>query len=463
MGIVSYAQNFEDVMLWRALGHIPNGFYIDVGAQHPVLDSVSKAFYEHGWRGVHVEATRMYAELLRADRQDELVLQVALSEQAGSIAFYEFPETGLSTGDQSIALKHQERGFEVQKITVPCITLADVFEQVGQRDIHWLKIDVEGMEPQVLAGWGSSAARPWVLVVESTYPLSQTETHLAWQDFVLSRGYQQVYFDGLNRYYVQTDKPEIAKHFLVPPNVFDGYSLAPTSPSMREPIKQTQEQISKLHTLVVLAENKKLEDAQLTDKLVQQLTAQHEAQQRLDIENLQHVKKLNVIISSLENQAIDSAICASDEKARLLQANMACERAHAEAIEAVKETATAQHDALINNYDSQISMLRKNLAVLENQLLAQNQELKERIQFHVNEVNYKDQITASLVQDQESLVEKLRSQIKLLQLESRQKAEEFDSMQRALNKIYTSFAWRFFAPILRLKKHVTSDRAVPNT
>ena len=51
----SYAQNFEDVILYRALGSIRNGFYIDVGAQHPEIDSVSKAFYDLGWRGVHVE------------------------------------------------------------------------------------------------------------------------------------------------------------------------------------------------------------------------------------------------------------------------------------------------------------------------------------------------------------------------------------------------------------------------
>ena len=46
MSIVSYAQNFEDVMLWRALGQVENGVYIDIGAQHPLIDSVSKAFYE---------------------------------------------------------------------------------------------------------------------------------------------------------------------------------------------------------------------------------------------------------------------------------------------------------------------------------------------------------------------------------------------------------------------------------
>ena len=35
-------------MLWQ---FIPNGCYIDVGAQDPVADSVSPAFYERGWRG----------------------------------------------------------------------------------------------------------------------------------------------------------------------------------------------------------------------------------------------------------------------------------------------------------------------------------------------------------------------------------------------------------------------------
>jgi len=51
---IYYAQNFEDVMLWRALKHIKNGFYIDIGAWDPVIDSVSNLFYENGWRGINV-------------------------------------------------------------------------------------------------------------------------------------------------------------------------------------------------------------------------------------------------------------------------------------------------------------------------------------------------------------------------------------------------------------------------
>ena len=53
MRFISYAQNYEDVMLWRALQHIENGFYIDVGAAWPDVDSVTKAFYDKGWRGIN--------------------------------------------------------------------------------------------------------------------------------------------------------------------------------------------------------------------------------------------------------------------------------------------------------------------------------------------------------------------------------------------------------------------------
>jgi FkbM family methyltransferase len=229
MGIVSYAQNFEDVLLWRALGHIPNGFYIDIGAQHPITDSVSRAFYEHGWRGVSVEATITYADMLRKDRPDEVVLQVAVSDLPGTMTFYEIPKTGLSTGDESIADKHQDSGFEVLETIVTCITLAKVFEQAGQRDIHWLKIDVEGMEAKVLASWGESAVRPWVLVIESTYPNTQVEMHQDWQHMVLERGYQEAYFDGLSRYYVLATHADIAARFKLPPNIFDGFSIAHTS------------------------------------------------------------------------------------------------------------------------------------------------------------------------------------------------------------------------------------------
>ena len=223
MSFNSYAQNFEDVMLWRALGHVTDGFYIDVGAQHPVDDSVSKAFYDHGWRGIHVEATTAYAAALRADRPDEMVFQSALSDKGGTMTFYEIPDTGLSTGDAGIADHHRAKNFRVVETTVTCITLADVFAQLKGREVHWLKIDVEGMEQKVLSGWSSAKDRPWIVVVESTYPNSQVETHMQWEHLLLERGYAFAYYDGLSRFYVAKEHRELLEKLRLPPNVFDEF------------------------------------------------------------------------------------------------------------------------------------------------------------------------------------------------------------------------------------------------
>lgn len=225
MTFISYAQNFEDVMLWRALRHIQNGCYIDIGANDPIVDSVSLAFYEHGWRGVHLEPTAQYANLLRQQRPDELVIQAAVSDSQKLLTFFEFPDTGLSTLDAAIAAEHQQKGFRVLQTVTPTLTLDDIFAQIPAPDIHWLKIDVEGAETSVLQGWQTSEVRPWIVVIESTLPMSQTPSYQQWESLLLAKGYQFVYFDGLNRYYVSDQHPELMAQSWLPPNVFDGFTI----------------------------------------------------------------------------------------------------------------------------------------------------------------------------------------------------------------------------------------------
>lgn len=229
MSIISYAQNFEDVMLWRALAHIEQGRYIDIGAQDPVIDSVSLAFHEHGWRGIHVEPTPHYAELLRQQRPGDIVIQAAVCNGPAALNFFEIENKGISTGDAAIAEQHRERGFNVHEIIVPCIPLTSIFDICAGSEIHWLKIDVEGLEKQVLSSWGDAVARPWIVVVESTLPLTQIETHEHWEPILVSYDYTPVYFDGLNRYYVSNAHPELKTAFTTPPNLFDGFTLNGTA------------------------------------------------------------------------------------------------------------------------------------------------------------------------------------------------------------------------------------------
>ena len=224
MEFISYAQNLEDVMLWRALGHLKGGHYIDVGAQHPEIDSVSHAFYERGWRGVHVEPVPEYVSLLRSDRPDEVVLQVAVANSRGTCEIHVFAGTGLSTSSQSIASRHATEGyFQSETLIVDVLTLDDVYERSAFGQIHWLKIDVEGSENEVLEGWRSDDLRPWIILVEATEPNTRVDASVIWTQKLLDKRYVEVYFDGLNKWFISQEHQELASAFTSPPNVFDSY------------------------------------------------------------------------------------------------------------------------------------------------------------------------------------------------------------------------------------------------
>ena len=77
---VTYAQNFEDVILWRALKHIDRGFYVDCGAYDPTRHSVTKAFYDRGWRGINIEPILSLLQEFVVQRPLDANLAIAISD-----------------------------------------------------------------------------------------------------------------------------------------------------------------------------------------------------------------------------------------------------------------------------------------------------------------------------------------------------------------------------------------------
>jgi FkbM family methyltransferase len=227
MSFTTYAQNFEDVMLWRALKHIEDGFYIDVGAWSPDLDSVTRAFYERGWRGINVEPNPEFHAQLLARRPRDINLRLAVSDTSGTQIMNFLSNPGLSTLDETVAQEHASAGWTINKQVVEVTTLAILWEQhvPEGHDVHFLKVDVEGFEEAVLRGNDWSRYRPWIVVVEATLPMSPQESHDAWEPILLNAGYHFTYADGLNRYYVANEHAELLPAFKYPPNVFDDFKL----------------------------------------------------------------------------------------------------------------------------------------------------------------------------------------------------------------------------------------------
>jgi FkbM family methyltransferase len=220
---ISYAQRYEDMHLLRVFGERTKGFYIDIGAGHPVYDNVSFAFYLRGWRGITVEPNPWLAQLSAAVRPRDTRVQSLAGESPGEATYYLVEDFhGLSTTVEGHALKaRSEFGKASQAMTMPVTTLRALCEQYAPDTIDFLKIDVEGAEREVLAGGDWRRFRPRLVVLEALAPVTMAPAWEAWEPLLLGNGYRFAFFDSLNRYYVAGEHEALAER-LAATAPFDG-------------------------------------------------------------------------------------------------------------------------------------------------------------------------------------------------------------------------------------------------
>jgi FkbM family methyltransferase len=212
---ITYAQNGEDVRVWRALGYLPHLFYVEVGAYDPFEGSVTAGLSALGASGVLVEPDPQGAERLRQARERDVVVPAAASDRPGLLAYFPSEQPGCGrVGDVT-----QMAGEST--LAVPAVRLADVLDELQPAEVHFLSVDVEGHEAAVLRGAELRRWRPWVLCIEATEPNSRRPSHEAWEPDVLAAGYSLVAFDGLNRWYLADEHPEIEEDLAPPFGVLD--------------------------------------------------------------------------------------------------------------------------------------------------------------------------------------------------------------------------------------------------
>jgi FkbM family methyltransferase len=220
--MISYAQNFEDVMLNRAFGGRKTGFYIDVGAADPINSSVTKWLYDIGWSGINIEPLPAFYERLLSDRPRDINLNCGASDTNGKARFYSLPLPEWSTFNRALL----PAGVAGTTRMIQVRTLNDIIvENAPDRKIDFLKIDVEGWEDRVMRGIDLRKHRPTVILTEG---IDRETKQLISEpvDAILSdAGYIRVYFDGINVFYIKKERSNLKKKFSSPPNLFDNFKL----------------------------------------------------------------------------------------------------------------------------------------------------------------------------------------------------------------------------------------------
>lgn len=200
--IISYAQNREDIILSAFFSDVEEGFYVDIGAFDPIEDSVTKYFYDRGWSGINVEPNKKLFTRLQKERPRDINLNLGISNRKGTLEYREYIDgKGLSTFSDDVKKSYEtnKTGQPVKNykdITIEVTTLKNIFKEHNVKKIHFLKVDVEGYEYEVLESNDWSKYRPEVICIESNHIFKD------WPAFLKENDYKKVFNDGLNDYYV---------------------------------------------------------------------------------------------------------------------------------------------------------------------------------------------------------------------------------------------------------------------
>jgi FkbM family methyltransferase len=166
----SFSQEGEDMILNRVFESRASGFYVDVGAHHPVRFSNTYLFYRRGWRGINIDAMPGSMTEFEKMRPEDKNVEALISSEQKKVELFLFNEPALNTCDSELARKRNGLStFRLLGTTmIESQTLSEVLERYlpPKQSIDFLSIDVEGMDLDVLCSNDWKRFRPTVILAE---------------------------------------------------------------------------------------------------------------------------------------------------------------------------------------------------------------------------------------------------------------------------------------------------------
>jgi len=167
----SWSQEGEDLILSRYFENKKTtGFYVDVGAHHPLRFSNTYKFYKRGWHGINIDAMPGSMDLFNRLRHRDINLERAVSDSKQILTYYAFNEPALNgfSKDLSIFRDGLKDYKIIYKKDIETLTLEEILDQYMPKDkkIDFLSIDVEGLDFAVLKSNNWNKYAPELILIE---------------------------------------------------------------------------------------------------------------------------------------------------------------------------------------------------------------------------------------------------------------------------------------------------------
>ena len=229
---ISFSQNNEDMYMYRIFGE-EEIFWVDIGACHPLISSVTAYYSLKGSKGINIDADERSVNILNKIRKRDVNIHTLIGLNNKVNNFYIHTDPSRSTTKQEYLDPKKYDLSQIKKINLKAETLTDVLRNNNcPKKIDLLKIDAEGSEVDVLNSLKFSEYSAKIAIIETTLPYDMSEQYKEVIkdnkseviNIMNRNGYVEFFFDGINTWFCKNGLKEFySQKLAIPLNVNDKY------------------------------------------------------------------------------------------------------------------------------------------------------------------------------------------------------------------------------------------------
>lgn len=159
-----YSQIGQDKwLIGRVFPGVTDGYFVDIGCADGVLHSNTKALEDLGWQGIGIDP---FPTNWR-QRKAKVFRKVVYSTSGETVRFR---RAGLLGGIEQSLQAHKAKTEDSEIVEFETTTIGEILEQAGAPPfIHYISIDVEGAEYEVLKAFPFSKYQVGAFTIEHNF------------------------------------------------------------------------------------------------------------------------------------------------------------------------------------------------------------------------------------------------------------------------------------------------------
>ena len=163
---ISYSLNAVDLIIDYIFKNKNNGFYLDVGSQHPISNNNTYLLFKRGWSGINIDLDKKNIDLFNTARPHDINLNLVISSDVAKKKLYFYHDKSpINTLDKVVSDFQAATVKEIKTIKTTTLDITLQSLKLNNK-IDYMNLDVEGHEMEIFKAFDLSLYKPSVISVE---------------------------------------------------------------------------------------------------------------------------------------------------------------------------------------------------------------------------------------------------------------------------------------------------------